>query len=330
MRYPKFINKDKYIAISALSSGLGEKIPNLELAIENYKKISKGVKEGKSVREKTLRPSSKEQRAKEFMELALDDEVALLINASGGYFCYETLEHIDFEKVASQNKWIAGYSDPSTVLYHLCTKYDLATIYGYNSCFLEEEKLTKYEEQYYNFLQGKNQIQKSSSEYYAFNGFKNPPVRKKAISKSNCKSIEKTGRVIGGCLDVLSSIFYTEYDGFKEFEKKYKNDGIIWYFDIYNMLPEQLYIALLSLKSNKYFENASCIMIGRVFIEKKLHLSYEEAILEALDGYNVLYDLDIGHTKPRFFLVNGALSTVKFDDEKKTVEFKVGEDIAFK
>ena len=44
-----------------------------------------------------------------------------------------------------------------------------------------------------------------------------------------------TGRLVGGCLDVIVFLLGTSYDGTEEFINKYKSDGIIWNLESFNM-----------------------------------------------------------------------------------------------
>ena len=58
-----------------------------------------------------------------------------------------------------------------------------------------------------------------------------------SIAKLLAENIKKLsehfeGRMLGGCIDILSLICGTKYDKVKEFNEKYKEDGIVWYFDI--------------------------------------------------------------------------------------------------
>ena len=40
--------------------------------------------------------------------------------------------------------------------------------------------------------------------------------------------IEISGRILGGCLDVIVFLLGTKYDGTEQFIRKYADDGIIW------------------------------------------------------------------------------------------------------
>ena len=44
-----------------------------------------------------------------------------------------------------------------------------------------------------------------------------------------------SGRLIGGCLDVLVFLLGTRYDGTEQFVNKYADDGIIWVLESFNM-----------------------------------------------------------------------------------------------
>ena len=54
-----------------------------------------------------------------------------------------------------------------------------------------------------------------------------PCIRKKVPAQD----IQMEGRLIGGCLDVLTLFTGTKYDRVKEFAEAYKEDGIIWFLE---------------------------------------------------------------------------------------------------
>ena len=58
--------------------------------------------------------------------------------------------------------------------------------------------------------------------------------------------ISMTGRLIGGCLDVIVFLLGTSYDGTEEFIKKYNSDGIIWKLESFQIIPSELYLFINS------------------------------------------------------------------------------------
>ena len=45
------------------------------------------------------------------------------------------------------------------------------------------------------------------------------------------------GRLIGGCMDVLTLFLGTEFDGVKAFAEKYQKDGILWFLEACDLNP---------------------------------------------------------------------------------------------
>ncbi|HIS38285.1 MAG TPA: hypothetical protein IAB45_02115 [Candidatus Onthousia faecavium] len=56
--------------------------------------------------------------------------------------------------------------------------------------------------------------------------------------------------MIGGCLDIITDLFGTRFDKTEAFLEKYKEDGIIWYFDICELSSESIIRILWKLKDN--------------------------------------------------------------------------------
>ena len=65
----------------------------------------------------------------------------MIFCASGGDFCLGCLDYIDFDLIKDNPVWIEGYSDPTSILYYITTKYDIATIYGNNAGSFDQIKL---------------------------------------------------------------------------------------------------------------------------------------------------------------------------------------------
>lgn len=131
------------------------------------------------------------------------------------------------------------------------------------------------------------------------------------------KDTNVEGRIIGGCLESLKDLIGTKYDNVKEFINKYKKDGIVWYFDVFNMSNENIISTLWQFKSAGWFDECSGVLFGRI----KNEVTYTNLNLEAAIKYNlealdipILIDTDIGHTSPVLTIING--SKVKFYRDK--------------
>ena len=134
MNYPENLNLGDTIGICAPSSGIvkPEKIEKLDLAIKALEEMGYKVLETASVRkDENGRSASAKQRAEEFMELLENEEVKLIIFASGGDFLCEMLDYLDFDRIKNlKPKWLQGYSDITGIGYLFNTILDIPTVYG--------------------------------------------------------------------------------------------------------------------------------------------------------------------------------------------------------
>jgi len=236
----------------------------------------------------------------------------------------DILPYIDEENILKNPKWIQGYSDPTTLLYLITTKLDIATIYGINAGGLDQDKLHKSLEYNLNLLKG-DILPQTSFEYYESTKTEqlhyNLDTKVKMLSNKNY--IDITGRLIGGCIDTLNDIIGTPFDNTKNFIEKYKNDGFIWYFDNFAMSSLQLYRILLHMKYAGWFKYAKGFIFGRVLIENEDMISYYEAIKMALADIPFIMDFDLGHTNPKMTLINGSIANIKYENNSCTLKMKL-------
>ena len=133
MRYPENLKIGDTIGICAPSAGIAEseKIEKLEAAEKQLKEMGYKIKETKSVRkDENGRSASGKIRAKELMELLEDDEVKLIICATGGDFLIDILDYLDFEKLKNiKPKWIQGFSDITGISFLWNTILEIPSMY---------------------------------------------------------------------------------------------------------------------------------------------------------------------------------------------------------
>ena len=136
------------------------------------------------------------------------------------------------------------------------------------------------------------------------------------------KDIDETGILIGGCIESLKDLIGTKFDNTLEFIEKYKDEGIIWYFDVFSLSVEDLYRTLLQFKNAGWFKYTKLIVIGKVrFPNTFTDLTYEEVIKKALEEFNVIYKFDIGHVKPSMTMINGFKARIEYRDSKGSLEY---------
>ena len=326
MIYPSFPKKHDLLGICAPSAGVGHKEESYDLSIATLESKGFRIMETEHVRINDPRGGTAEERGQELTSLFLNKEVAAVLAAAGGDFLYEILPYINWNALKNHPKWMAGASDPTSILFTYTTKYDVATIYGFNAGSFDEDPLPSYLIQALNLLQGKQVIQRTSELHSSKPSFADDYAGPDTPTewKANVKSLSVSGRCIGGCMDVLKDLIGTTYDSVKRFIRRYEAAGFIWYFDNFSMSAENFYRTLLQMRYAGWFEHTNAILIGRVlFPSSETGMSYHEAITRALPDIPVIYEADIGHTVPSFTMINGALATLQYHNGKGKISFKL-------
>ena len=335
MIYPEFLKEHDTIGVTAPSDGITDevKLKRLDNAIKNFEDRSFIIKETPNVRCSVKgRSSSSKERAEELERLYKDDNVKTIITSGGGDFLLEMLSELDFNVIKDNPKWLQGYSDPTGLLFTITTNLDIATVYSDNFKTFGMEPWHKSLENNLEILKGNIIEQTSFSKYEEdkklITGLEPFNLTKKVYWKNlnNEDTLNIKGRIIGGCLDLITELFGTRFDNTKAFLEKYNDDGIIWYFDVCELSSESLIRTLWKLKDNGYFKYTKGIIFGRSFIYNSYYdISYEETIYESLKDLNIpiIINADIGHVSPRMTIINGAIATITSSKGKGKIKFEL-------
>ena len=335
MIYPKFIKEKEQISIPAPSAGARDELDKKRYknAKEKLEKLGYKIKLSKNIlKNKNGRSETYYERAKEFNEM-IEDESRLILCATGGEFLSEILPYIKFDKIVKNPKWVEGFSDPTGILYTITTKYDIATIYGDNFKTFGMEKYHKSLEDNLEIIKG-NIVEQESFELYEgerkerITGLEGYNLTNKVEWKEiKNREIKIKGRVIAGCLDIITLLAGTKYDGSKEFNEKYKEDGIIWIFDNCGLSKEQLILEMWKLNELEYFKYTKLIIFGRNGIETS-YLDYdmktaiEDSVLSKLN-IPIIYDADISHKGPSMTIINGSIIEVETKNKRAKIRMEL-------
>lgn len=333
MIYPKFLDKSSKIGITAPSDGIKKEIDYIRLdnGIAQFKRRGYEIIETSRVRQSNQgRSGSVSQRIQDLERLYQDKEIDLIIAAKGGNFLMELLSELDLDLIKANPKWFQGFSDNTNFNFIITTNLSMATVYG---CNFKDFGMAKWHEALENnidILSGKEIIQTSFSyyedKYYDYITPLDGYVEGKPVSWRNItEKLESTitGRMLGGCLDVLISLVGTKYDKTVEFVRGYETEGIIWYLESYALSSTNLSVGLWQLKEAGWFKYVKGFVFGRpAFFEEEMGIAYDEAVLSVLGELQVpIYmDADIGHKAPQFTVINGSLGTVTCKDGKGSLK----------
>ena len=336
MRYPKFLQKNGTIGFVAPSYGCN---------IEPYKSaFNNALKKFKKMGYRTeLGPNcykgsgigisnTPEKCGKELMDYYCSDSNDILISCGGGELMCEDLEYVDFEKIKNaEPKWYMGYSDNTNMTFLLATLCDTAAVYGPCAAAFGMEPWHASLKDAFGILTGEKLTVKGY-DLYEQEGLKDEEhplepynVTEKCVRiKVPNQDCHMEGRLIGGCLDVLTLLLGTKYDKVKDFTEKYKEDGIIWFLEACDLNTMGIRRALWQMEQAGWFSHVKGFLIGRPLCHgtEFLGMDQYEAVTGILKKYDVpiLMDLDIGHIAPMMPLVCGSYTKVDTKGNDISVE----------
>lgn len=333
MIYPKFLKENDLISVPAPSDGADceqdiNRYKNARIKLEQleYKiKLSKNI-----FNSKMSRSADAKTRAEELNEM-IEDASSLILCAAGGEFLVEILPYVKFEKILNKPKWVEGFSDPTGILFPLTTKYDIATIYGNNFGSFGMQEYHKNINDNLEILKG-NLIEQDSFDLYEdertekITGLEGYNLTNKVEWKTiNNEEINVKGRIIAGCLDIIMELAGTKYDGVKEFNERYKQDGIIWCFDNCELSKEELIRSLWKLNELEYFKYTKAIIFGRngrdvSWLDYDMEHTIKDSVISKLN-IPIIYDADISHKGPSMIIINGSIATVQSKNGKGKIKF---------
>lgn len=334
MIFPEWLKSGDIVGVTAVSDGVSEELDKIRFnnAKDKMQKLGYPVIMTPNVftADEKGRSSSGDVRAREFSHLLEDNRVKCIISAKGGNYLNEMLSYFDFEKYMERPVWFQGYSDNTGLIHTLTTVYDVATIYGNNFGDFGMDKWHASLWDNIDLLEGKKDVFSSYDRYQ--DGFvdRETGLEGYSLTKNTCwKTMDGfdacfSGRMIGGCLDVLLFLQGTKYDNTLSFIDKYKDEGIIWYLESFSTDSENLMMFLWKLKEIGWFEHCSGVILGRpMFYNTFSDTSYEDAVRYVFDKLDVpvVFDCDFGHKPPRMPIVNGAIALVECKDGKGTIKY---------
>ncbi|PAD35569.1 hypothetical protein CHI12_12325 [Terribacillus saccharophilus] len=335
--YPSALTLNSTFAITAPSSGVPAPLHyKIHKAKSQLEKLCAHVVIGETVwTQQAARSSSAETRANELMTYLTDPAIDAIMPPWGGELLVQVLPRLDWDKLSkSKPTWLIGYSDTSTLLCSYTLQTNIASAHATNFFDLNMEALDETTKQWHKILSApsrKHVVQHSSlmyqSSWDALFELDNPSgfdLDSSTEWKSTTnEAVSFTGRLIGGCLNTLTTIAGTKFAPIKEWRKSFKEDTIV-YLEWLDWDTAEAYRNLWHLKEHDWFDGASGLLIGRPsrsnpsedYTDKQMIHEFADEI-----GLPIIFDADIGHMPPQFTMINGALATVSFQNKSGTLTY---------
>ncbi len=282
-----------------------------------------------------------------------DDNLEAIITCGGGELMCEVVPYIDFEKIkAAEPKWYMGYSDNSNYTFLSAVLADTAAIYGPCIPTFGREPWHKSVEDAFKLLTGEitevtgydlwekpvpsedgeewieepdplipYEVNEPSVHQYFVPGQTEGVVSGNEFSGK----LNMHGRLIGGCLDIITLHVGTKYDKVKEFAEKYKDDGIIWFIEACDLDPLSTRRALWQMREAGWFKYTKGFLIGRPrhFGEEALGVDMYSAVTDMIGefGVPIIMDLDIGHLPPMMPIISGSLADIEAEGNDIRIKY---------
>ena len=144
---------------------------------------------------------------------------------------------------------------------------------------------------------------------------------------TNSCEVTASGRMLGGCLDILCVLCGTRFDKVRAFTEKYDADGTIFFLESCDLNPLAIVRGLWQLKNAGWFRNTKAFLIGRPLHirESMMGLDCRQAVLHVLGdlGVPIFFDLDIGHLPPQMPIICGAIGTVHAKGNSISIDYSL-------
>lgn len=240
-----------------------------------------------------------EQRASDF-QWALDDpQIKAIICARGGYGTSRIIEKLDFSKLKKQPKWIAGFSDNTTLHCHI-NNLGFQSIHSTVPLLMGSKNTKESDDSLVNLLVGNPSL------------ITVPNCDKNQIG--DCKAT-----IVGGNLSLIVNMLGTT-------SELNTDDKILFIED----LDENLYHfdrMMVQLQRAKKLSKLKGLIIGHFSKIKDDKDYFGEDIIEIIERNAaevhgpICYNYPSGHENPNIALYFGRLSKLKVDSKGSCIEY---------
>ena len=275
-------------------------------------------------------------RAEDLMQAFSDPQINAIISSIGGDDSIRILPFLDLDIIHGNPKIFLGYSD-STITHFACLKAGLGSFYGPSIMagfgengglfpyMVDSMRRTLFESQPIGLLSPNKDSW--TDELLDWGDPANQSIPRKRQPCTGWKFLQgrgmHSGRLIGGCLEVLDWLRGTDYWPSEE-----EWEDTILFIETSEEAPPPLAVErmLRSLAALGVLKRIHGLLVGRPGgqVPRERFTKYDQAILnivageEGLTDIPIITNMDFGHTDPMLLLPNGAQTRI--DCEQQTVE----------
>ncbi|WP_395657491.1 S66 peptidase family protein [Nocardioides sp.] len=332
LRFPRPLEQGDRIGVTAPSSGVQPEMQaRFEVAVRSLRDRGYEVVLGACLGTDGVVSAPKEQRAAELTAMLADPSIRAVVPPWGGELAIDVLDRIGWAELAdAEPTWLVGYSDMTTVLLPVTLRLGWATLHGANlmdSPYAAPDGLLHWTE----VASGPGPFTQSSPGRYRSTGWDDyvgdPGVDTLRLDAPGTwrvvgdEPVDVTGRLVGGCIDVLGPVAATPYGDVRSFGRQHAAEGLVVYLEACEDSAYSIARVLHSMRYAGWFEHANAVLVGRTSAPDARDLTQTGAVVDALGdlGVPLVLDVECGHVAPYLPLVNGALARVVVDGDRREI-----------
>jgi len=338
-RFPRPLAPGDRIAVTSPSSGVtAEAWPRLEFNLQWLRNRGYDVVVGECMSGEQVRSAPKEERAGELVEFLCDPSVAAVVPPFGGELAIDLLDQVDWERLAAaEPTWLVAWSDNTTLMVPLTTRLDWASAHGWNlmdTALAPPEGMAHWTD----LIATTGEVVQHSPgrTREGWGDWRSPDTATMTLDQPTDwvvlggahdeQGVDVSGRLIGGCLEVLAPLAGTPYADLPAYGRAHAQEGLLVYLEVCQSGAYDACRMFHGLRYAGWFEHANAVLIGRTPAPDSDDLTQLQAVEDALGGLGipVVAEMDIGHTQPFLPLVNGALARIEVRDGVRRMTQQIG------
>ena len=330
MRYPKPLQPGDRIGVTAPSSGVHESLRDrVDVCVARLADLGYDVVLGDCFWSSSPVSAPADERAAELTRMLADPSIAAVLTPWGGELGITVVDRLDWAALdRAEPTWFIGPSDVTTLTLALTVRLDWATIHANGlmaTPFQVPDGVWRWHEVAASdgeVLQRSPGRHRSPAEFVDLVGAADRGDPEASVEGRwrvvGGGPLDVSGRLVGGCIETISSLAGTPYGDLPRFGRTYDQDGLVVYLEASEEPAFTIARQLYGMRLAGWFDRAQAVLIGRTDAPDEEHLTQDEAVLQSLGdlGVPIVLDVECGHVQPRMPFVNGSVARVVVDGER--------------